>query len=529
MARTFKALHGDDVVNTRTLLHEAIPITGTISSGTYVASGADENIKTFSHGMFESVYDYPYLSSSANHIFDITFGLSSFASASTAHTQQKKKLNIYNQMAQTLLGYDSKGNIQHFYSNAVSASSADNGGAADDLLTNDLTYGSSSFSSNSETGRNNGRMDHVFFFNFSRLLVKDEIKKNSFRLQLFDSGSVEFKGGGRDASANTATATQASISIVASNAPDATDELTLVAHDGTSLVFTAHASTTNGAASPPTFSRGGTKHGLDNLKTAIEASGLSSYLTVGEVTGDSPGPYTLVITQNLYGPAGNTTVTSDCANWNINEAGAATSTAFAGGTKRSTVTYGDYLSANQFRTSPSGDYGLLVTSSTADNNSAAGLIFYQAGVAVLTSSVFRGEFATPQDAAYGDVASTMVQANLVPGEGVSIYQTGSTIEKMSDAFRHFIYDIDFNNTIELNSAIYFCRVNHNDFNYSSNPTYVDGSKLRVKNNVNDLPISYITTVGLYSPDNELLAVAKLSEPIRKDPNTELTLRVRLDY
>ena len=120
-------------------------------------------------------------------------------------------------------------------------------------------------------------------------------------------------------------------------------------------------------------------------------------------------------------------------------------------------------------------------------------------------------------------------AGLVTASCVSKYQTDSSIEKLSDAFRHTIYDVDFNNTIELNSAIYFCRVNHNDFNYSSNPTYVTGSKLRVKNNVNDLPISYITTVGLYSPDNELMAVAKLSEPIRKDPNTELTLRVRLDY
>jgi hypothetical protein len=43
------------------------------------------------------------------------------------------------------------------------------------------------------------------------------------------------------------------------------------------------------------------------------------------------------------------------------------------------------------------------------------------------------------------------------------------------------------------------------------------------------PRSYVTTVGLYSADNELLAVAKLSEPLRKDPTNELTLRVRLDY
>ena len=75
----------------------------------------------------------------------------------------------------------------------------------------------------------------------------------------------------------------------------------------------------------------------------------------------------------------------------------------------------------------------------------------------------------------------------------------------------------------------FCRVNHNEFNYSSNPTYLSSSKLVVKNEAKDLPVSYITTVGLYSADNELLAVAKLSEPLKKDPTTELTLRVRLDY
>ena len=53
--------------------------------------------------------------------------------------------------------------------------------------------------------------------------------------------------------------------------------------------------------------------------------------------------------------------------------------------------------------------------------------------------------------------------------------------------------------------------------------------MRVKNISTDTPVSYITTVGLYSADNELLAVAKLSEALKKDPTTEFTLRVRLDY
>ncbi|HCT51699.1 MAG TPA: hypothetical protein DF712_04495, partial [Balneola sp.] len=66
-----------DVATTRTLLHEVIPLTGSIVSGTYGVFPNDENIKNYSHGMFQSVYDYPFLSSSANHIFDITVGYSS--------------------------------------------------------------------------------------------------------------------------------------------------------------------------------------------------------------------------------------------------------------------------------------------------------------------------------------------------------------------------------------------------------------------------------------------------------------------
>ncbi|HAW78372.1 MAG TPA: hypothetical protein DCX27_00765, partial [Balneola sp.] len=66
-------------------------------------------------------------------------------------------------------------------------------------------------------------------------------------------------------------------------------------------------------------------------------------------------------------------------------------------------------------------------------------------------------------------------------------------------------------------------------NYSSNPTYVSGSKIRVKEVATDSTVAYITTVGLYNSANELLATAKLSEPLRKDPSNELILRVRLDY
>ena len=93
MATIFKPFLNDDMSSTRTLLHESIPLTGTIVSGTY----ADANVKNYSHGMFQSVYDYPYLSSSSNHLFDVTCGYSSQSGLSaSANSQNDKKIAIYN-------------------------------------------------------------------------------------------------------------------------------------------------------------------------------------------------------------------------------------------------------------------------------------------------------------------------------------------------------------------------------------------------------------------------------------------------
>ena len=352
MATTFKTITANDATNTRTLLHEAIPLTGTIASGTY----SDENIKTFSHGMFESVFDYPFLSSSANHVFDITHGYSntSALSGTTAHIQNSKKINVYNQMAAVLVGHDATGSIQLFDQDGDIA-----GGGA--------------------------KMEEVFFLNFARLLSKDELKKDSFRLTL--------------------------------------------------------------------------------------------------ATGSIAGPL-----------------------------------------KGFPLTIGDYGAASSYLVnSPAGEYGILYTSSaTPDPASGVGHIYYQAGVAVLSASIFNGTM--PAAAA---TASVLGQG--FPSSSYPNLATGSSIQILSDSIRDRIVDINFNNTVELNSTIYFCRANNNEFNYSANPTYLSSSQIRVKNTTSDNPVSYITTVGLYSSDNELLAVAKLSEPLKKDPNTELTIRVRLDY
>jgi len=136
-----------------------------------------------------------------------------------------------------------------------------------------------------------------------------------------------------------------------------------------------------------------------------------------------------------------------------------------------------------------------------------GLIYYQAGIVVLTAS-----------------------ANWFGGVQVPLVTGAYSITASCDKLREFWSDNNFQNTTELNSTIYFCRANAGEFNYSSNPTFLSSSQIRVKNNDSlNNSRTYVTTIGLYSPDNELLATAKLSEPIQKDPTNALTFRVRLDY
>ena len=170
----------------------------------------------------------------------------------------------------------------------------------------------------------------------------------------------------------------------------------------------------------------------------------------------------------------------------------------------------------------------------APSDVKCGLIYYQAGVVALTPDLLMGfnnaTYEKGKITNAGATGGTDAEMNAAAQNILALLNDNAkTMDDVALAFRQRIEKVCFNNTTELNSTIYFCRVSHNDFNYSSNPTYLLDSKVRVKSKTSDAPISYITSVGLYSSDNELLAVAKLSEPLRKDPTNDMTLRVRLDY
>jgi hypothetical protein len=85
-------------------------------------------------------------------------------------------------------------------------------------------------------------------------------------------------------------------------------------------------------------------------------------------------------------------------------------------------------------------------------------------------------------------------------------------------------------TERLESIVTFIRVLTDDFNYTNNVSAVnDLENYEIKSTTieNGYNFTYITQIGLYNDDNELLAVAKLSKPIRKTKDTELVIRIRI--
>lgn len=350
MPSTFKYITDDKIQSVQNRIYEAVPLTGTIISGTY----ADANVRNYSHDRFQSVYDYPVLSSSANHIFDIAFGYCSGSNlSSSANLLNAEKVLNYTQFAQIFQGFDITGTIQLF----------DQDGNVNDGGT---------------------KLKECVFIFFSRTVVKDGIKRGSFSATFFTGG-------------------------------------TWAAPAGRLEINDSHAATTYFVNSPV---------------------GEWSYLTGNPATAGGPG--------------------TQC-----------------------------------------------------------GLIFYGPGLIVLTGSIFTSSSGGGTPVFFSSAAD--------PNRTFNQCMTASTLSASANGLRRKIVNMSFVNTTELNSQLFFIDIGPNEFNYSSNPTYLSASKIRTKDDPTDNSVAYITEVGLYSADNELLASGKFSEPIKKTVGQPLTVRARVDY
>ena len=99
----------------------------------------------------------------------------------------------------------------------------------------------------------------------------------------------------------------------------------------------------------------------------------------------------------------------------------------------------------------------------------------------------------------------------------------------SDRLLSALTSFKLNSEETVTSNYVFVRVRNGEFNYSVNPSNITGSGDLRHDYMIDAPQAYVTSVGLYNDNNDLLAVAKLSKPLVKDFTKEALLRIKLDF
>ncbi len=198
-----------------------------------------------------------------------------------------------------------------------------------------------------------------------------------------------------------------------------------------------------------------------------------------------------------------------------------------------------YQQTNNFvRSGPGGQYyyvysGSLMGGIYSGPNSSIpfGIVYPDAGLIVLNGKAL-------------DVSASMY-TNRSPATSSGTENAYRLFTSISGALAVTSSNAPKGRTLEsINSTIYFARIGNGEFNYSNNITYYEsGSEQLIKplllssgqgvnsrglTNVNR-NVTYISTVGLYNSERELLAVAKLSKPIKKTSNSEVIIKIKLDY
>ena len=182
------------------------------------------------------------------------------------------------------------------------------------------------------------------------------------------------------------------------------------------------------------------------------------------------------------------------------------------------VTASDAGAVSAFKQTVGGDYApLYATHAWNGVTEEVGQVWYNAGVVVVSDTLW----------ASGSVGQPVWSGS------VAIYnsEASGSINNLVNGLRIHVNKITVHNQTNLYSTVYFCRATNTEFNYSSNPTFTDDSqRIIVTSGSNILQTrTYVTTVGLYDANDNLLAVAKVNKPITKSPDNEAIFRIRLDY
>jgi hypothetical protein len=164
-----------------------------------------------------------------------------------------------------------------------------------------------------------------------------------------------------------------------------------------------------------------------------------------------------------------------------------------------------------------------INTTTASNGLGYGLFYPDRGIMVFNAAA---------------IGNTVGNVTFSTGSGHS--QTATLVGETGTAFNAFNQarmfsaisgggDFDARRTENVSTQHFFVRATNREFNFSNNPTYVDVDGDFTEPSFETDPRTYITTIGLYNDSNELIAVAKTSQPVVKSFDKEVLIRVKLSF
>jgi len=443
---TFKTITAEDIQTSTSVLNQLVDVLQNDISGSssrkkfqvYVTGGIGPGVTS---SLFQTVYDQDFSLQTANPVFDTTIGL--FEDSDTVQDcttgadangkllfpsqslMMREKISNYKQYSQFLLGDADSA----FFSPGVNE------------------FNSNASFTNQQTGSKGDRIEEALFINFKRLFSRDEVKKETFAIRLFQSAAL----------------------------------------DGSPLDVTA-----GGLA-------------LNQTTTGIDNNYTGSNLFITSVSGST-----------IYADVGSSTTQLKYFGGDV-------------GYIKNTSNTSEYVGLIWY------DHGLMVLDMGrvfASNQHMSGAIDAMSNVAssVYGNSTNIGQVMLGNGTKGSDNRNAKFIPDLVVSASIDDFVDHIASTRFSSGS---ITAATFQNVTGINSTLIFCRATADEFNYSSNPTFRDSNGnivvIEPGNSTGQRSFTFVTTVGLYNSNNELLAVAKLSRPVEKNDEKDLSVRVRLDF
>jgi hypothetical protein len=127
------------------------------------------------------------------------------------------------------------------------------------------------------------------------------------------------------------------------------------------------------------------------------------------------------------------------------------------------------------------------------------------------------------------ISASVVVGNVIYPHGTVIITTGSAGVNLTGFVTNDNFSCSFQSAYTLYETQIKCTIGASDYTTTLNPSLISGSKGQVYNFATGSYFApYLTTVGLYNENQELLMVGKLAQPLQTSQTTDTTILINID-